>query len=76
MIKGCYMAKISKGIIEADIHMVMEIGSKDAEAWSDFVRNRSSGHWELAFENDQLIIRPVEGGEPIPESQIRLEVFE
>ena len=60
---------------EATIHMELADGSRDAQAWFDFLRKRTYGPRELVFEDGLLIIRPVSEGEPMPRDQTRLEGF-
>lgn len=61
---------------EVVIRMELAEGSRDAQAWFDFVKNRSPGPRELVFEDDKLIIRPVSEEMSIPEGQSKLEAFQ
>ena len=70
-----YTTAILSDGFEATIHMELADGSRDAQAWFDFLRNRASGPRELVFEDGLLIIRPVSEGEPMPRDQTRLEGF-
>lgn len=70
-----YITSIVGGGFEAVIRMELDDGSRDAKAWFDFLKDRSSGPRELVFEDDQLVIRRLTGN-PISETQSRLESFQ
>lgn len=71
-----YTTTILPDGFEAVINMELAEGSRDAQMWFEFVKNRSPGPRELVFEDDMLIIRPVSEEMSIPEGQSRLEAFQ
>ena len=70
-----YITTILPEGFETVIRMELDDGSRDAQAWFDYMRDRSPGPRELVFEDDCLIIRPVKE-ETVPADQSKLEAFQ